>query len=261
MSVTFSAGIAITSGNGRRRVMSNINTDLNGEVTLAELLEFTKSTLIIAADELLKEEQAKGFDPTPVMLVDGRPNKPLAAVHPLGKIQFIARADFTEILSYAYTALLELSKVQTGRYKASHRVFHNGRQVAVDLASLNAWIASDPEIKDADKIRIVNIQPYARRLELLGVAAGRTAPKKQDKGRRKGQVTGKIFSVPNGAYQLAHRRISNKYKANARILFRFIPGSQLGLTGTFGKQWGKGRAGRPYLYPSLVFHFQQRGSL
>lgn len=255
---SFSVDLSVSEA-GRNRPEYKIDTDLNGEITLQDLLRWTKAALIVTADEVLKEEQGVGFDKKPLMLVDGKQGKDIGAVSPLGQIEFVARQDFTEIVLSAYTALLDLSKVLTGRYKASHYVFHNGHQVATDLSTLQSWIKSQPNFAERDTIRIVNIQPYARRLELLGVTADRQKRRTEDKGRRKGQKTGQMLKVPNGAYQLAYRRIRYMFKNNALIRFKFLPGSQLGLSGKFSAKWGRGRAGRPYLYPSLVIGFQARG--
>lgn len=260
----FSVDIQVTE-NGRRRPEYTLDTDLDGDLTLQELLAFTKSALIITADQILKEEQDNGFDKQPVLLVDGRRSKAPSDVSPLGSIQFVARQPFGDILLAAYQGLLDRSKVLTGKYKASHYVFQNGKQVASDLPSLQSWLAGSPEFEDRDTIRIVNIQPYGRRLELLGVSAQRSNPRTRDKGSRKKVVTGTLVKIPNGAYQLTARALISKYKQNVLIKFAFIAGNELGLSGSFhGKKNSKVRsrknsAGRPYLYPSLVFTIQQRG--
>lgn len=229
----------------------------DSEIELQDLLKWTKSQLIVISDIALREEQANGFDKMPLLLVDGRRSKRIEDVSPLGQVEFIARQKMSDILLEAYTALLELSKVLTGRYKGSHYVFHNGVQVAVDLPSLTSWLQT-AEFNDKDVVRIVNIQPYARRLELLGVTSVRQQSRRDDPGRRRGKRTGSTIKVPNGAYQLTYRRIRSKYKQNALIRFTFLPGSSLGLTGSF-KSGRKGSAGRPYLYPTLVFTLQERG--
>lgn len=262
--VSFAVDISV-SENGRRKPEYTLDTDLNGEITLQDLLQWTKSALIITSDEILKEEQSFGFDKNPILIVDGRKNKNVKDVSPLGQIEFVSRQNISDILTEAYDAILDLSKVKTGRYKSSHYVFQNGNQVATDKASLEAWLKTNPEIRDNDLVRIVNIQPYARRLELLGVTSQRQQSRTEDKGRRKGVTTGIRIRKPNGAYQLAYRRIKSKFKANIFIGFKFIPGSQLGLTAYFKKgrkterPGNKTSAGRTYLYPSLIFKIQERG--
>lgn len=263
MPPSFGVNISVVE-TGRRRPEYNIDSDLNGEITLQDLLEWTKAALIITADQILAEEQAMGFDKNPVITVDDRANKKPADVSPLGKIQFTARQDMSTIVLETYNALLFRSKVLTGTYKSSHYVFLNGTQVATDLSSLTGWLETNPEFKDADLIRFVNIQPYARRLERYGITAQRSKTSYRESGRKKGKgaSTGKLVLVPNGAYQLTARAIRSKYKRNSIIKFTFIPGSSLGLAGSFSKgRKGKNSSGRPYLYPSISISVQERGTL
>lgn len=239
----------------------------DSKIELADLLRWTKTQLITISYDVLMEEQAKGFDKTPLILVDGSRTKKVSDVNPLGQIRFVSRQNIADVLLAAYESLLRLSKVKTGRYKDSHYIFLNGIQVATDLNSLKTWLAGIPEIKVNDLVRIVNIQPYGRRLELLGVTSERQKARVEDKGRRKGIKTGILLKKPNGAYQLTSRKIKTKYKNNVSIKFTFIPGSELGLSGyrpehhhRFVKgRPGKNSAGRTYLYPTLVFKINSEG--
>lgn len=231
----------------------------DSDIELVDLLKWTKRQLIIIADQTLKEEQAKGFDKSPVVVIDGRRDKRPIDVNPLGQIEFFSRLSVSEILMESYRQLLSRSKVLTGQYKASHFVFLNGIQVATDMDSLAKWIASEPKVKDKDTIRIVNIQPYGRRLELLGVTAQRTNAKLEDAGRRSKKRTGTKVRLPNGAYQLTARAIRSKFKNNLGVRFTFLPGSSLGLSGAFKGGRKRNSAGRPYLYPSIVFTVSERG--
>jgi len=233
-----------------------------GEMDLQDFLEFTKTALIITADAVLTEEQNRGFDKFPLFLVDGKRNRDVRAVSPLGQIEFVARQAMQEMVLEAYQGILNRSKVLTGKYKSSHYVFFKGVQVATDLESLQKWFKSEPQFKDGDTLRIVNIQPYGRRLELLGVTAGRSAKKFDYKERKKkggGSIVHKL-KIPNGAYSLTTRSIKSKYKQNATIKFSFLSGAEMGLTGAFktGRK-GKNSVGRPYLYPTIIFRVQERG--
>lgn len=256
----FDVKISVTE-KGKKRPEYTIDSDLDGEITLQDLLEYTKAVLIVTADEVLKEAQSRGFDQYPVVTVDGRPGKPVSAVSPLGQIEFTARQDIREILLETYNSILFRSKVLTGRYKSSHFVFLNGQQVATDLRSLEAWLNTGPQITDKDTIRIVNIQPYARKLERYGITAQRSKSR-YEKRRKPKANKGAYFLSPNGTYFLTARAIKSKYKRNSIIRFTFLPGSSLGLSASFktGRR-GKNSAGRPYLYPSLVISVQGRGVL
>lgn len=252
--MNFKVDVSITeTGAAKHYTKYSLESDLDGSMTLAELLEFTKSTLIVTADEILKEELARGFPKDFVTVVDGNKNKAIQAVHPLGKIEFTAKRDISEIVLYTYQGLLDRSPVVTGRYKSSHYVFHNGTQVATDLVSLQAWLKTEPEIKLNDKIRFVNIQPYARRLERLGVRAGQTQARTRTKKDKAGNVKRVYLNQPNGSYFITSRATSAKFKNNARVQFTFITGAQLGIAGNFktGRP-GKNSSGRPYLYPSII---------
>lgn len=249
--------------NGRRRPEYTLETDINGEISLADLLEFTKSALIITADEVLKDAQSEGFDKSPVVVVDGRTNKPVSAVNPLGSIEFVSRVNVSDLLIDAYEGILGRSPVLTGRYKSSHYVFLNGTQVANDLSSLKAWIATNPRFTDKDLIRFVNIQPYGRKLERLGVTSQRQqARTSKYKDKRSGKSRTKMYQ-PNGTYFLTARALKSKYKRNSSIKFGFISGGLLGLTASFKKSGrpGKGSSGRPYLYPTITISLSERGVL
>ena len=257
----FSVNISVEE-NGRRKPQYTLDSDLNGEMTLVDLLNWTRQALIVTADEALQDEKRLGFDDEPIMLVDGRRGRDIRTVSPLGQIEFVSRQDAGGVLLEAYDGLLKRSKVLKGDYKKSHFVFYNGKQVATDFASLQAWVGfvslgQSIDFKDGDTVRIVNIQPYARRLERLGVTAQRTSSKRKIGPLNKGA---RSPSIDNGAYQLTTRAIKAKYKQNALVKFEYLPGSCLGLTGSFKKgRKGKNSSGRPYLYPSIKFTIQERG--
>lgn len=245
---------------GKKRPEYTLDTDLNGEITLQDLLQWTKSALIITADEVLREEQANGFDKEPILLVDGRQGRNPNTVNPLGQIEFVSRSNVADIFIETYEGLLKRSPVLKGDYKASHYVAYNGTQVASSLEGLKSWLAGDINFKAGDTIRIVNVQPYARRLELLGVTAQRTQNRREDAGRRAKKKTGTMVRVPNGAYQLTSRSIKSKYKNNVGVRFSFLPGTSIGLSGSFkGGRKGRNSSGRPYLYPSIAFVLNERG--
>lgn len=235
----------------------------DSDIELKDLLKWTKSQLIFISDQVLTEEQSKGFDKKPIVIVDGIKNKPVKDVSPLGRIEFVARQYLGDVLSEAYKHILDLSKVRTGRYKSSHFVFQNTKLIATSLESLQAWEKSGPTVKDSDKIIIVNTQPYARKLELKGVTSKGQQSRREDKGRRRGVKTGITVVKPNGAYQMASRRVKNKYKNNVSINFRFIPGDKVGdgIKGAFKRGKDDRSIGRPYLYPALVFRVGDGGGL
>lgn len=226
----------------------------SSDIELADLLKYTKESLIVIADQVLKEEQSAGFDKKPIVVVDGRVGKPVQNVSPLGKIEYVSNQKTSKILIDTFDAILHRSKVYTGLYKKSNVVAWNGTQVANTREGLLAWIQSNPSLRRGDKIRFVNTQPYARRLELLGVTAQRQQNRREDVSRRKGskKAKGTLATAPNGTYFLVSRMIRSKYKQNAGIKFTFVPGTSLGLTGSFKSGRKRNSSGRPYLYPSII---------
>jgi hypothetical protein len=249
---------------GRRAPQYTLDTDLNGEITLAELLKFTKASLIIISDQVLREEQDRGFDKEPVVVVDGRTNKPVISVNPLGSIEFIARADIKEMMLEIWNAIEYRSPVDTGEYKSSNVVALNGNQVANSLQSLEAWLNSNPVLGPKDIIRFVNTAPYARRLERLGVTAQRRRERTEN-SRDKRQRSGTKILAPNGTYFLTSRAVKRKFKKNVGITFGFIPGYVLGLKGNF-RTYSKNprkKNNKPnsYLYPAITLRIGEGGTL
>lgn len=250
---------------GKKKPQYTVDSDHGGQLSLAELLEFLRANLIVIADTVLKEEQAKGFDKNPIVTVDGKAGKPVRQVSPFGQIEITARREMSEIMVETYRRILERSPVRTGRYKSSNYVVYNGQQVATTMEGLQSWLKTNPQFKPGDKIRFVNIQPYARKLERLGVRAGESGniqKTRNVKSRRGGRERVRFFQ-PNGAYFLTSRSIISKYKRNASIRFMFITGAQMGLVGAgrVFKTGRKGSVGRTYLYPSILITVQEGGIL
>lgn len=257
-SVNFSVDYKVYE-NGRNAPEYTLESDLKGEVSLADFLQFTKSSLIVIADNALREEQALGFDKQPVVVVDGRVNKPVFAVHPFGSIEFVSKASMKEIILETYNGIIGRSPVLTGLYKSSNYVFVNGRQVATDLGSLESWLGTNPVFEEKDLIRFVNIQPYARKLERLGVTGQRQQSRTvRSKNRKTGGTKVKVLQ-PNGTYFLTARAIRSKYTRNSTIKFTFLSGSDLGIIGSF-RTSKRGKPGRRYLYPTIIISVSESGS-
>lgn len=261
----FEASVSVYEG-GRKVPQYTVDSDLDGELTLMDLLEWTKAALIVTADEILKEEQALGFDKEPILAVDGRVGKSVHLVQPLGQIEFTARVSSSvDIVLEAYEGILYRSKVLTGLYKSSHFVFLNGQQIATNMQELKLWETTKPELKEKDIFRIVNIQPYARKLERFGITAQRSKTRYENNKSRRNDASRTTFvQSPNGTYFLTTRAIKSKYKRNADIRFSFLSGSSLGLSASFktgGRTRKKSGVGRPYLYPTMTISVQERGQL
>jgi len=234
----------------------SVNNDLNGELTLEELVKLMRRTLITVSHDLLKKRQAQGFEKDPVTIVDNRLNKPILQVKPFGKIEFKKRVKSLEIIVFAYKEVLKRSPVESGNYRSSHFVFLNGTRIASTLSELLAWEKTNPKIERNDFIRIVNSAPYARRLERLGVTRQRTRRVriKNKRTNSSGRVRSPTSLKPNGVYFLSTRAAKRKYKGNVSIYFGFIPGSLLGLTAMFKGGGTSKRKPRTYLYPTIKIY-------
>lgn len=264
MKASFNVQISVKE-TGARGPQWSLESDITGEWTLADLLRYTKESLIQISREALKDEQTKGFEKDPIIRVDGRVNKSVENVNPLGTIEFIAKADIKEIVMDTYDAIEVRSPFDTGLYKESNFVFLNGRLIATNRQELLIWVQSNPNVSDKDLIRFINVIPYARKLERLGVT-GKRIQARRTKSRDKKLRSGPTILAPNGAYFLASRSIQRKYKSNSRITFSFISGTDVGLVSvpTFTKSGQKLRrtykkTGRSYFYPSIKILVSESG--
>jgi hypothetical protein len=254
---------------GKKSPKWNLESDLDGTYTFEDLLRFTKSALITIATDARRQEEGRGFDKNAVTRVDGRIGLPEEAVSPLGKIEYVARADVGQILFDTFQAILERSPVQTGEYINSHLVSYNGKVVATTLPELQAWVATVKDFSDRDRIRFVNTAPYAHKLERDGITRNKRAAVTKESSRKKTNTV----KVPNGAYKLAWRSISRKYKGNSYIKFEVLPANYFGISDSLPRAKGAERKrkynnfnrrnykkdGRPYLYPSILISISKVG--
>lgn len=246
--------------------------DVGGKLTLEQFFQEMRSTIIAVAGEALREEQAKGFDKQPVIVTDNKKNKPVSQVSPLGKIEIFARQSINKILVEAFQKVWDNSPVDTGFYKEHHLVLFKGAVIAKNPTELQNWVEkANAKVNDGDTFRIVNVTPYAFRLERLGVRAGKTRRRVVDRGeKRRGNQLQRKFA-PNGAYYLASRAVRRKYKNLSKIFFEQINGRSVAgavfpssgphgaLRTTFSKKANaKGWKGS-YTYPCIRIIVDSRG--
>jgi hypothetical protein len=220
------------------------------EMELGKLLAFSKEALISVAKAALDEEQKKGFDKSPVTIVDNKVNGIVENVRPFGKIDFVARGVLKEVLLDTYRQILFKSKVVTGRYFAGNIVTLNGVQIATSMTELEMFLRKNTTFNPNDKFRFINVEPYARKLENAGVTKFRTSQKKAWRKKKRGRQQ---VIIPNGVYALTYASVKRKFKTTANIQFEFETGARLGIIG-YGKfkTGTKRQIGRPYLYPTIL---------
>lgn len=199
-----------------------------------------EETTIAAAEEVLQREVGRGaFTTTPTVVTDGVVNRDYHQVKPFGKIEFIAAPTMRVAVAWALEQLRRISPVRTGRYRDSHVVLLNGAGlVGEGLQVLD-------RTKEGDRVQIVDIQPYARKIE--GQRANR---RKQWKGRR-----GLSRQAPGGVYREVYRQLLQRY---GRTLFVDYRLERLELDGIIrGSTAYRPRSkGGFYTYPVLQFYLK-----
>ena len=250
---------------GKKAPEYRVGADLNGELTMQEFLQLMKRTLILVAADVLKEEQARGFDKEPLFIVDNNPGKKVADVSPLGKIEIVSRQQAATFIMEIYESIIKRSPVDTGLYIENHFLYYNGAIIGNTRQEIEAWIAKKPVFKSGDIIRFINVMPYAGKLERLGRTSTKGNTTKYGLGKKRGNTVS-ILRVPNGTYVLAARSVTRKYKFNSSIRFEWINGSGIDLRDaptvtkrgkplrrTFSSRKGS------YVYPSIVIRINEQG--
>jgi len=271
MDVAFSYSIK-DSGKGVN--VKDLENDLTGAKTFENFLITLKKFHLKTSRSVLKEEQVKGFDKYPRVIVDNRKDVPIINVKDFGKIEFFARAVVSESILQIFDEIEKRSPVDTGQYRASNVVFFNKKLVAKNKAELRTFLETHQKtvgFKLKDTIRFINTTPYARRLEYMGGRRSLTGDFKGSNrvfgGRKiKSKKTGRILKRPNGAYYLAFVLAKNKFSGISRFIkFVFLPNGADGinidpLPGEKPLVFKKGKgAGRPYLFPSIIIRLSDRG--
>ena len=213
------------------------------KMELEELAAIMKNLLIKVAKSALKEEQDKGFDKNPLVIIDKKLNKKEEDVSPFGEIVYTNRLESLEFVKDIYKMLVSKSRVDTGLYRDNHLVLFKGQTVASNVSQLEEWIKSNPVFNVGDRIRFVNAMPYASKLEREGISATRTKAR-LTKGHDKRQRSGSQVRQPNGTYFLTYKTASKLLGGAAKIKFEWINGKNLGLTGAPTRN----RMGKPLRY-------------
>lgn len=205
---------------------------------------FIKQVTIDTAEKVLREEVGRGFDNEPVVVTDGRPRRDYHDVRIGGRIEFISRPVMADAVIWALRELARISPVKTGRYVSSHVVLLNGQEITGNLA------LALRNVKDTDRVQIVNPQPYARKLE------GATASKR---GRGRAARKGSSRQARSGIYRVVHRALVQRFGKSMFFDFTYVKlNTGVKVWGASGGGSGK-RVQRDQVYPALKFFIKPIG--
>jgi hypothetical protein len=170
-------------------------------------------------------------------------------VKPFGKIEFVARQNYADIVLWALNELWKRSPILTRRYINSHVVMINGTSLGANMAA--ALRAAKP----GDRIQIVNTQPYAKKIE------GRPASRK----RGISAIRGQSRQAPNGVYRVVQRLAVQRYGRSIFVDYKFVKlDTGVKVWGFAGgsnrrgpmKQGDRKRIQRDAVYPALQFYIK-----
>ena len=145
--------------------------DFSGAKTFEDFRSTVKLTLVETSFQALEEEQRTGFTKDPRVRVDNKFDANVLNVNAFGKIEFFAKVSLAKEIMRVYLEIEKRSPKDTGQYIAGNYVFVDGKVVATTMAELKAYLAKN-QFKNNSKIRFVNVTPYARKMERLGIRRG-----------------------------------------------------------------------------------------
>lgn len=137
-----------------------------------------------------------------------------------------------EVVAIALDALKQASPLVTGEYIRSHKIYYNGNQVSGDQLNV--------KIKGGDEVMLVNVAPYARKIEVGKTKSGRPF----------------VIQVENRIYERTAKIIKSRYGRVADVESTFV-----NISGAYQLKRSTGRRGRgagtALTYPAIII--KQRG--
>lgn len=200
-----------------------------------------ENTIAIGERELISAVRG-GFDQQPVVITDGVPRRDYRQVKPFGKIEFARRANMAEAALWILDQLQRRSPVLTGRYVSSHTVMINGQEITGNIREALMRVGG------ADRVQIVNPQPYARKIE------GATANKRTGRGKRRAISR----QARSGVYRVVHRAVLQRYGRTIFADFKYV-NLNLGVKvwGMSGGSKSAKRVQRAQVYPAIQLFLKQ----
>jgi hypothetical protein len=205
-------------------ISARVTTDRLDKVWDSDIAPDIRKYQIAVAREAFAEEKRRGFDKNARTVIDRRRyDAPIESVQSFGVIEYIARVDIREAAEWVWAEVIRRSPVDSGRYQDSHVVMING--VSVD--SLDGY-------QPGDKIQIVNIQPYSRKIE-----------------------RGLSLLAPNGVYRLVYAAARRRFR-DAFVQHKWVKlDSGVKVSGLAGGGRRRERKMRDAVYPAIQI-FQAR---
>ncbi|MEO3386003.1 hypothetical protein [Mesorhizobium sp. CAU 1741] len=198
-------------------VSVTVSEMLSPEARSKAVADFARAAL---ADARESNRKALGTETPYDQFVDGRPGAPLDSVNPDRGLIVFEFELVGDVLRWILAALIERSPKRSGDYIAGHRLFADGREIALG-----------GEMPVAEEYSFTNMVPYSRRLEIGKTQSGRDF----------------LVSVPNRIYQRTAKDARARFGNVAKIGFTFrgiVDGMQVnpGLAAPVLKR--RNRAGR-----------------
>ena len=195
-----------------------IRRELSPEAQARAFAAFARDGI---ADAMRTNTRVLGRAPRLQVKVDGRAGVPLETVKPNGVI--LAEFDLLdEVLRWIAQLLVDRSPVRSGEYVRGHRIFADGREIAV---------RGGEAVPPAAAYTFLNVVPYARKVEIGRTGSGRAF----------------LIQVPNRIYERTAKDARRRFGNLADISFSFaapIGGSIVPYGGAASRRGGAERAGR-----------------
>lgn len=223
--------------------------NIGAAATDYKLGDWVKQATVDTAYRVLREEVGRGFDRAPTVVTDGVRRRAPEEVKPFGKIEFVASTSLADAVRWALTELQRKSPVLTGRYAGSHVVMLNGAEIAG-----NIW-QTLRSAKPADRVQIVNTQPYARKIE--GERGRATSERRSGKAKRRALSS----QARAGVYRPVLRGLVERWGKSMFFDFKYVKldlgvkvwGDQGGRYRKDGSRTYVRRVQRDQVYPALQF--------
>lgn len=162
------------ASNGVSKITEVFKADANwaGNSALRQLLQDVHDRGVEIAYEWLEKKAALG-DTDVRIEVDGQMGKSIESWNKRIRLSWGSGAQLSELVYFLYKETIAKSPVDTGRLAASWQWQLNGSPIS--FSTLNKMGEGDG-LQPGDRLRLINLQPYVRKAEVLYVKKGIVGP-------------------------------------------------------------------------------------